>query len=188
MFNKYPIDVKFSSYHLDNFYEWQTFFTNQTVSTNRNDEKFVAFTICAIINQNIFEDANLARIKRNVAKMISMNAPKEDIDGYIVSEGVTIEDLNNFASDNNVNEKHINKFREMFPQYDDLSDESLVEKLDAKYNDRCSELKQYMTQEISIFKANYLYLLKLLWALFWFYLPFLLSCIVKWIYTGFKEK
>lgn len=48
VFNKYPIDVKFSSYHLDNFYEWQTFLTNQTVYTNRNDEKFVAFTICAI--------------------------------------------------------------------------------------------------------------------------------------------
>lgn len=52
----------------------------------------------------------------------------------------------------------------------------------------CPKIKQYMTQEISISKANYLYLLKLLWALFWFYLPFLLSCIVKWIYTGFKEK
>ncbi|MBQ8464523.1 MAG: hypothetical protein IJ545_00770 [Alphaproteobacteria bacterium] len=37
-------------------------------------------------------------------------------------------------------------------------------------------------------KINYLYLLKFLWSLFWFYLPFLLSCIVKWIYTGFKEK
>ena len=45
-----------------------------------------------------------------------------------------------------------------------------------------------MTQEISISKANYLYLLKLLWSLFWFYLPFLLSCIIKWVYTGFKEK
>lgn len=52
----------------------------------------------------------------------------------------------------------------------------------------CPKLKQYMTQEISISKANYLYLLKLLWALFWFYLPFLLSCIIRWIYTGFKEK
>ena len=40
--------------------------------------------------------ADLARIKRNVAKMVSMNAPMEDIDGYIASEGVTIEDVRNF--------------------------------------------------------------------------------------------
>ena len=52
----------------------------------------------------------------------------------------------------------------------------------------CPKLKQYMSQKISISKANYLYLLKLIWSLFWFYIPFLLSCIVKWIYMGFKEK
>ena len=40
--------------------------------------------------------ADLARIKRNVAKMASMNAPMEDIDGYIASEGVTIDDIKNF--------------------------------------------------------------------------------------------
>lgn len=40
--------------------------------------------------------ADLARIKRNVAKMASQNAPIEDIDGYIASEGVTIDDVKNF--------------------------------------------------------------------------------------------
>lgn len=40
--------------------------------------------------------ADLARIKRNVAKMASMNAPEADIDGYIASEGVTIDDVRNY--------------------------------------------------------------------------------------------
>lgn len=40
--------------------------------------------------------ADLARIKRNVAKMASQDAPIEDIDGYIASEGVTIDDVRNF--------------------------------------------------------------------------------------------
>lgn len=40
--------------------------------------------------------ADLARIKRNVAKMASQDAPIEDIDGYIASEGVTIDDVKNF--------------------------------------------------------------------------------------------
>lgn len=40
--------------------------------------------------------ADLDRIKRNVAKMASQNAPVEDIDGYIASEGVSIDDVRNF--------------------------------------------------------------------------------------------
>lgn len=40
--------------------------------------------------------ADLARIKRNVAKMASMNAPETDIDNYIASEGVTVDDVRNF--------------------------------------------------------------------------------------------
>lgn len=39
---------------------------------------------------------DLARIKGNVAKMASMNAPEEDIDGYIASEGVTLDDIRNY--------------------------------------------------------------------------------------------
>jgi hypothetical protein len=39
---------------------------------------------------------DLARIKRNVAKMAAQNAPVEDIDGYIASEGVTVDDVRNF--------------------------------------------------------------------------------------------
>ena len=42
--------------------------------------------------------ADLARIKRNVAKMAAMNAPESDIDGYIASEGVTIDDVRNYQS------------------------------------------------------------------------------------------
>lgn len=38
---------------------------------------------------------DLDRIKRNVAKMASMNAPMEDIDGYIASEGTTVEAVRN---------------------------------------------------------------------------------------------
>ncbi|MGN6535214.1 MAG: hypothetical protein ACTHKQ_05715 [Mesorhizobium sp.] len=40
--------------------------------------------------------ADLARIKRNVAKMAAQNAPEADIDGYIASEGVTVDDVRNF--------------------------------------------------------------------------------------------
>ena len=41
---------------------------------------------------------DLARIKNNVAKMVAMNAPESDIDGYIASEGVTIDDVKNYQS------------------------------------------------------------------------------------------
>lgn len=44
--------------------------------------------------------ADLARIKRNVAKMASMNAPESDIDGYIASEGVSIDDVRNYKPQN----------------------------------------------------------------------------------------
>jgi hypothetical protein len=40
--------------------------------------------------------ADLARIKRNVAKMAAQNAPVEDIDGYIASEGVSVDEVRNF--------------------------------------------------------------------------------------------
>lgn len=39
--------------------------------------------------------ADLDRIKRNVAKMAEMNAPETDIDGYIASEGVTLDQVRN---------------------------------------------------------------------------------------------
>lgn len=38
---------------------------------------------------------DLSRIKQNVAKMAGMNAPEADIDGYIASEGVTVDDVRN---------------------------------------------------------------------------------------------
>ena len=40
--------------------------------------------------------ADLAKIKRNVAKMASMGAPTQDIDGYIASEGTTVDEIRNF--------------------------------------------------------------------------------------------
>jgi hypothetical protein len=43
--------------------------------------------------------ADLARVKRNVAKMAGMNAPIEDIDGYIASEGTTVDAVRAFKSE-----------------------------------------------------------------------------------------
>lgn len=42
--------------------------------------------------------ADLARIKNNVAKMVAQNAPESDIDGYIASEGVTVDDVRAFKA------------------------------------------------------------------------------------------
>lgn len=39
---------------------------------------------------------DLARIKGNVAKMVSMNAPESDIDAYISQEGVTLDQVRSF--------------------------------------------------------------------------------------------
>lgn len=43
-------------------------------------------------------DLDLAKIKRNVAKMAAMGAPVEDIDGYITSEGTTIDAVREFRA------------------------------------------------------------------------------------------
>jgi hypothetical protein len=40
--------------------------------------------------------ADLARIKRNVIKMVGLSAPEADIDAYIASEGVSIDDVRAF--------------------------------------------------------------------------------------------
>lgn len=37
--------------------------------------------------------ADIARIKGNIAKMIAQNAPEQDIDAYVSSEGVSLDDL-----------------------------------------------------------------------------------------------
>jgi hypothetical protein len=39
---------------------------------------------------------DISKVKRNVAKMVGMNAPEADIDEYIASEGVTIDDVRNY--------------------------------------------------------------------------------------------
>lgn len=43
--------------------------------------------------------ADLARIKRNVSKMVGMSAPEADIDAYIASEGVTVDDVRAFKGE-----------------------------------------------------------------------------------------
>ena len=48
--------------------------------------------------------ADLDRIKRNVAKMAEMNAPETDIDGYIASEGVTLEQVRNHKIGSQINQ------------------------------------------------------------------------------------
>lgn len=45
---------------------------------------------------------DLARIKNNVRKMVEQNAPQEDIEGYISSEGVTVEQIRDFKGSNGV--------------------------------------------------------------------------------------
>jgi hypothetical protein len=60
--------------------------------------------------------ADLARIKRNVAKMASMNAPEEDIDGYIASEGVTIDDVRNYRELQPMTEEQKMQAQEMAKQ------------------------------------------------------------------------
>lgn len=43
--------------------------------------------------------ADLARIKRNVSKMVSAGAPEAEIDAYIETEGVTVDDVRAFSAD-----------------------------------------------------------------------------------------
>ena len=57
--------------------------------------------------------ADLARIKNNVARMVSMGAPESDIDGYIASEGVTIEDVRNY---NNIQIKPLTEKQKAKPK------------------------------------------------------------------------
>lgn len=48
---------------------------------------------------------DLSRIKRNVAKMASMGAPEADIDGYIASEGTTVDAIRAFKQPATQSEK-----------------------------------------------------------------------------------
>lgn len=41
--------------------------------------------------------ANLARVKRNVSKMVSMKAPENEIDQYISSEGTSVEEVRDYS-------------------------------------------------------------------------------------------
>src|SRR5262245_31768278 len=42
--------------------------------------------------------ADIARIKGNISKMIAQNAPEADIDAYVASEGVSLDQLKASAS------------------------------------------------------------------------------------------
>lgn len=44
---------------------------------------------------------DLSKIKRNVSKMVAMNAPESDIDSYIESEGTTIDEIKSFKDNTN---------------------------------------------------------------------------------------
>ncbi len=57
-----------------------------------------------------------------------------------------------------------------------------------KLQEFCPKFKQYMTKEIAISKTDFLYILGLFNVVFTFYIPFLLCCVIRWIYMGFKEK
>ncbi|WP_333631533.1 hypothetical protein [Agrobacterium cavarae] len=46
--------------------------------------------------EKMYAQPDMTRIKNNVRKMVDQNAPEHDIDGYIASEGVTIDDVRNF--------------------------------------------------------------------------------------------
>lgn len=52
----------------------------------------------------------------------------------------------------------------------------------------CKEIKEYMSQEIDISKHNYKHFIDLWMVLMFFYLPFLISCVIRWVYMGFKHK
>lgn len=43
--------------------------------------------------------ADIARIKGNISKMIAQDAPEADIDAYVASEGITLDDLQNKPED-----------------------------------------------------------------------------------------
>ena len=51
--------------------------------------------------------ADLARIKNNVRKMAAQGAPEADIDGYIASEGVTLDDVRNFKAEQPTEERGV---------------------------------------------------------------------------------
>lgn len=63
------------------------------------------------------ETIDLARIKGNVAKMVSMGAPEEDIDSYISSEGATLDAIRNFNLESkNINPSRITQDPQMYLQ------------------------------------------------------------------------
>ncbi len=46
--------------------------------------------------------ADIAKVKSNIAKMVSQGAPEEDIDGYIAANGLTVDDIRNFKMEQSV--------------------------------------------------------------------------------------
>jgi len=76
---------------------------------------------------------DLARIKRNVAKMAAQNAPEADIDGYIASEGVTVDQVRDFRSQGGDGGSKLDQLRQQYPQYGDLSDQQLADAIHRKF-------------------------------------------------------
>jgi hypothetical protein len=55
-----------------------------------------------------------------------------------------------------------------------------------KVENSCPKIQDYFSQKISIRRFNLLYILWLIPILLFIYPPFIICCIIKWIYKGFK--
>ena len=56
-----------------------------------------------------------------------------------------------------------------------------------KVKNICPQMHEYIKQPIKIARYNFLYILNLAFFLFLIYPPFIMCCIIKWIYKGFRE-
>lgn len=57
----------------------------------------------------------------------------------------------------------------------------------SKLKNFCQELERYTAQEITVHIHDYSYLVNIIYIILYFYLPFLICCIFRWIYMGFRE-
>ncbi|MBP5698495.1 MAG: hypothetical protein J6W96_03090 [Alphaproteobacteria bacterium] len=183
VFNKYPVDIGYKD--LTQFDLWKSFFFDQSgpgyavkiyyleqcnIKKNDNNANLPeGFHVVYTPDNNNdywnqFEEVDPLEYDKNKVTPEMLLAGARNLK----KRGYTPEQVDAWLHTHNSSLKKIKEFAK-----------------EEKFN--CNKFEQYMTQEICISKANYIYLLKLLWSLFWFYLPFLLACIVRWIYTGFKD-
>ena len=146
--------------------------------------------------KNITEFSKENRFYHEKQKLVYEKYPPKtghkEIDNYSFDEWEHFfmnEPLNSFSEEYKLRQatnKYCNMLetgkKENLPK--SYQDENTVEML----QDFCKRLDAYLNQEINVKKANYFYLLMLLWLLPLFYSPFLLCCIIKWVYIGFKQQ